>query len=156
MTEANGTKIKIIAGKVGKVAGPVRDVVTAPEYLDVTVASGAVFTHATPRGHTVFAYVIGGQGVFTKEIEEALIDKRVDLAVHSLKDLPTELAPEFEIAAIHPDATAAVIQGDTHGIDTARVPRHIVDVADMGAGIGFHRRANHGIGVRKCPQFHRQ
>ena len=38
--------------------------------------------------------------MFTKEIEEAFADKRVDLAVHSLKDLPTELAPEFSFAAI--------------------------------------------------------
>ena len=43
---------------------------------------------------------VGTKGMFTKEIEEALLDHRVDLAVHSLKDLPTELAPEFEIAAI--------------------------------------------------------
>jgi hydroxymethylbilane synthase len=41
-----------------------------------------------------------GKGVFTKEIEEALAAGRVDLAVHSLKDLPTELAAGFEIAAI--------------------------------------------------------
>jgi len=38
--------------------------------------------------------------MFTKEIEEALLENRVDLAVHSLKDLPTELAADFEIAAI--------------------------------------------------------
>ena len=43
---------------------------------------------------------VGTKGMFTKEIEEALAEGRVDLAVHSLKDLPTELAPEFEIAAI--------------------------------------------------------
>jgi hydroxymethylbilane synthase len=43
---------------------------------------------------------VGTKGMFTKEIEEALLEHRVDLAVHSLKDLPTELAPEFEIAAI--------------------------------------------------------
>src|SRR6185503_17244214 len=43
---------------------------------------------------------VGTKGMFTKEIEEALLEGRVDLAVHSLKDLPTELAPEFEIAAI--------------------------------------------------------
>src|SRR5215467_11164759 len=43
---------------------------------------------------------VGTKGMFTKEIEEALLDNRVDLAVHSLKDLPTELAVDFEIAAI--------------------------------------------------------
>jgi hydroxymethylbilane synthase len=43
---------------------------------------------------------VGTKGMFTKEIEEALLERRVDLAVHSLKDLPTELGAEFEIAAV--------------------------------------------------------
>jgi hydroxymethylbilane synthase len=43
---------------------------------------------------------VGTKGMFTKEIEEALASGKVDLAVHSLKDLPTELSPGFEIAAI--------------------------------------------------------
>jgi len=38
--------------------------------------------------------------MFTKEIEEALTAKSIDLAVHSLKDVPTELMPGFELAAI--------------------------------------------------------
>lgn len=43
---------------------------------------------------------VGTKGMFTKEIEEALAEKRVDLAVHSLKDVPTELAQEFDLVAI--------------------------------------------------------
>ena len=43
---------------------------------------------------------VGTKGMFTKEIEEALAAGRVDLAVHSLKDLPTEVPPGFELAAI--------------------------------------------------------
>ncbi len=42
---------------------------------------------------------VGSKGMFTKEIEEALADGRVDLAVHSLKDLPTELPEPFVLAA---------------------------------------------------------
>ncbi len=43
---------------------------------------------------------VGGKGLFTKEIEEALLDGRVDFAVHSMKDMPTENPPELEIAAV--------------------------------------------------------
>ena len=42
---------------------------------------------------------VGSKGMFTKEIEEALAEGRVDLAVHSLKDLPTELPEPFALAA---------------------------------------------------------
>ena len=43
---------------------------------------------------------LGGQGVFVKEIEEALLERRIDLAVHSLKDLPTEQPAGLRVAAI--------------------------------------------------------
>src|SRR3954470_23924306 len=43
---------------------------------------------------------IGGKGLFIKELEEALLARRADFAVHSIKDVPAELAPELVIACI--------------------------------------------------------
>jgi hydroxymethylbilane synthase len=43
---------------------------------------------------------VGAKGMFTREIEDALLAETIDLAVHSLKDLPTELDPRFTLAAI--------------------------------------------------------
>jgi hydroxymethylbilane synthase len=43
---------------------------------------------------------VGGKGLFVKELEVALMEGRADLAVHSLKDVPMELPPEFELAAV--------------------------------------------------------
>jgi quercetin 2,3-dioxygenase len=67
VTDASGATIRIVAGVANGVTGPVRDVVTQPEYLDVTVPAGQTFTRATPRGHTVFAYVIAGRAVFNHQ-----------------------------------------------------------------------------------------
>ena len=57
---------------------------------------------------------IGGKGVFTKEIEEALLRKEIDIAVHSMKDLPTELPPGLAIAAVpkREDARDVVVSRD--------------------------------------------
>ena len=43
---------------------------------------------------------VGGKGLFIKELEQALVQRRIDLAVHSMKDLPALLAPAFRIAAV--------------------------------------------------------
>jgi hydroxymethylbilane synthase len=47
---------------------------------------------------------IGGKGLFTKELERALLDGSIDLAVHSLKDLPTEMPAGLALAAVLPRA----------------------------------------------------
>jgi quercetin 2,3-dioxygenase len=60
----NGVKAKIICGKIGKYEGPVKEIVIDPEYLDVTIPAKSEFKHPTVPGHTVFAYVIEGQGLF--------------------------------------------------------------------------------------------
>jgi redox-sensitive bicupin YhaK (pirin superfamily) len=63
----NGVKIKIVCGEVDGILGPVQDVVVEPEYLDITIPAKTVYAHATKPGHTVFAYVIGGRGLFATE-----------------------------------------------------------------------------------------
>ena len=59
--------------------------------------------------------MIGGKGLFTKEIEEALLENRADIAVHSMKDLPTVLPDGLKIQALLPreDPRDALIAHDT-------------------------------------------
>jgi redox-sensitive bicupin YhaK (pirin superfamily) len=61
---AKGVKVKIICGEVDGVQGPVRDIVTDPAYLDVTVPPKTIFEYPVKKGHTVIAYVVDGQGYF--------------------------------------------------------------------------------------------
>ncbi|MBU1002851.1 MAG: pirin family protein [Proteobacteria bacterium] len=62
VVRADGTTIKVIAGSVDGVGGPITDIVIDPEYLDCTVPAGVEFVHPVKRGHTAFIYAIGGQG----------------------------------------------------------------------------------------------
>jgi hydroxymethylbilane synthase len=60
---------------------------------------------------------IGGKGLFAKEIHEALLDNRIDVAVHSLKDLETELPPGIVLACVLPreDPRDAIVIGTAAG-----------------------------------------
>jgi len=64
---ASGAEVKIICGTVNGVTGPVRDIVTDPEYIDVSLPAGAAFIHPVPAGHTAFAYVVEGSAYFDEE-----------------------------------------------------------------------------------------
>ena len=75
--------------------------------IEIIKTSGDVLKHEPLS-------LIGGRGVFTKELEEALLEERIDLAVHSLKDLPTILPARLSIAAIteREDARDALVLRD--------------------------------------------
>ncbi len=76
-----------------------------------------------------------GQGLFVKELEEALLCGEIDLAVHSLKDVPTTLSPDLELVAIchREDARDALIS--RHGLPLAALPEGAL------LGTGSVRRA---------------
>jgi Pirin-related protein len=67
ITMQGGAKVKIICGILNKVSGPVKDIVTDPEYLDITLPAATEYIHPTKKGHTVFAYVIEGRCYFCNE-----------------------------------------------------------------------------------------
>ena len=64
VTRADGVKILVIAGEVDNVRGPVTEIEADPLYLDITVPQNREFKHPVEKGHTAFAYVFEGQGVF--------------------------------------------------------------------------------------------
>lgn len=65
---------------------------------------------------------IGGKGLFTQELEEGLLDGRLDLAVHSLKDLPVQLPAGLEVAAYPERADARDVLVSTVAADLDALP----------------------------------
>ena len=63
----DGATVRVVAGEIEGVKGPVKDIVSDPEYLDVSIPAGKSFSHATKADHTVFAYVFEGEGIFDGE-----------------------------------------------------------------------------------------
>jgi redox-sensitive bicupin YhaK (pirin superfamily) len=60
----SGAVVRLIAGRLGDVIGPVRDVVSEPAYMDISLSAGSELVLPVSPGHTVFAYVIDGAGYF--------------------------------------------------------------------------------------------
>jgi redox-sensitive bicupin YhaK (pirin superfamily) len=68
----NGVRVKVIAGHYHGIAGPVKDIIGNPEYLDIYVPADTRFERAFPKGHTVFAYAIDGEGYFDADRKKVL------------------------------------------------------------------------------------
>jgi len=65
---------------------------------------------------------VGGKGLFVKEIEEALMDGRIDMAVHSMKDMPSEIPPELCIGAIPERETPKDVLISKNGLSLFELP----------------------------------
>jgi redox-sensitive bicupin YhaK (pirin superfamily) len=62
--EKNGGSVRVVAGMVGSLRGPVTEITANPVYLDVMLEAGAKFSLPVPKEHTVLAYIFDGQGIF--------------------------------------------------------------------------------------------
>jgi redox-sensitive bicupin YhaK (pirin superfamily) len=107
-----GATVRIIAGTAGGVQGPVREIVTEPEYLDVSLPAGKTFTHPVKPGHTAFAYVMEGEARFDPGQNpfdrEAIGENYFDMQ-------PSCMCREGDIALYEPD-------GDTVLVTTGKTP----------------------------------
>jgi redox-sensitive bicupin YhaK (pirin superfamily) len=96
---APGAKVKVIAGEVMDVKGPVGGVATDPIYLDIALEKGAAFSHALPKDHNAFAYVFEGSAIVgIQEIE-----------THQLAVL--SLGERFEVKADEQPARLILVAG---------------------------------------------
>ena len=64
ITRTDGVIIRVIAGEVDGIRGPVTEIFADPTYLDVLIPANGAFSHPIEKGHTAFAYVFEGEGVF--------------------------------------------------------------------------------------------
>lgn len=96
------------------------------------------YVHITTEGdvdRTTPLRVLGGRGVFVRGVEDALIEGQADIAVHSMKDMPTELAPGLVIGAMLP-------RGDARDVLVASEGRRLADLpAGARVGTSSQRRA---------------
>lgn len=108
----NGVKVKVVAGEVAGVRGPVRDIVIEPAMLDITVPPGTEFSHAAPVGHTLFVYVLAGAGYF----DDCRDAYAYEVVGHGWTDVERRCICEHETVVLFERS------GDTVQVTTAEQP----------------------------------
>ncbi|MFX0007576.1 MAG: pirin family protein [Promethearchaeota archaeon] len=66
----NKVNVKIISGEINGIRGPIQDIITDPEYLDVKISPQSEFLHTIREGYNVIAYTIEGEGYFDEDKKE--------------------------------------------------------------------------------------
>ena len=100
---ADGVTVKVIAGRVGEVAGPIVQPATEPVYLDIELAPGASWRHALPEGHNAFAYMFEGDGTVGEgEAARALASQELAVLIGG---------PVFQLRAGSSGARAILVAG---------------------------------------------
>ncbi len=82
----DGSIVRIISGEIDGVKGPVKDIITKPEYFDVKMPANSTFTYEIEGSRNVFAYVIGGQAFFDDSRDEFAYEREPDNYLHFEKD----------------------------------------------------------------------
>ncbi len=72
VVEKDGAEIRLVAGEIDGVRGPVTEIAASPLYMDVKLAPGSRFILPIPSGHSVLAYVFEGAGEFGDQVVESV------------------------------------------------------------------------------------
>lgn len=70
--DKDGATIRLVAGQLDGISGPVTEIAASPLYMDVKLAPASKFIYPVPRGHTALAYVFEGTGEFSSEVIESV------------------------------------------------------------------------------------
>ncbi len=90
----DNVRVKIICGQINGVKGPVQDIITNPEYLDISMDTNSEFKHSINNTHNVFAYVIEGEAIFDSSkdtlvnVENLVIYRDGEEVVVRSKEMP--------------------------------------------------------------------
>jgi redox-sensitive bicupin YhaK (pirin superfamily) len=116
---ADGVSCKVVAGSLGGVQGPVKDIVIEPAMFDITVPPETVFTQPVPADHTLFVYVIEGEAYF----DDCRDAYAYEIVGHGWTDVDRRClcGPEITILYQH--------SGDSILVTTAKKPVRFLFVA---------------------------